>query len=216
MVRVSEIVKNRGQIRVILDDGSSFLLLKTMYQERPLEVNQELDAEEFENWVSIRQFHPALEKAIAMLSVRARSKGEISQKLIRTGFSSGTIEMVLYKLEKEGFLNDQEFAGQWVQYRAEKKLGPRRITQELKMKGITAEEADHAILSLTDEMQLEDAVFLARKALNRIKSDEDIRKIRQKITTAIVRRGYDWDTARQACEQVMSEQKTRRNENQHL
>ena len=206
MVRVSEIEKLKGRVRIFFDDGSSFLLLNSMYQERPLEINQEIDVSEFSDWITVRQYRSALEKAVAMLAVRARSSIEISQKLHQIGYTQETIEMVLYKLNKEDFLNDQDFANQWVQYRAEKKIGSRKIAQELKIKGITGEEAEKALAFLSDDIQLENAVLLARKVLKRLNPGEESRKKGQKIIAAIVRRGYEWDIAREACEQVLGEE----------
>ena len=195
MVQVSEIEQVRGRrVKITLDDGSHYLLLRSMYQERPLEIGEAVDPKEYAQWVMTRQYRSALDKAVSMLAVRACSRGEIEQKLRRIGYAPDTIEMVIYKLEKNELINDQEFADQWAQYRAGQKYGPRRISQELRMKGVSAEEAESAL------------AVLARKSLQRAKAGEDPRKTRQRAMAAIVRRGYDWDTARQAIETVMGEE----------
>ena len=205
MVRVSEIVTVRGRIRILLDDGTSYTILKSMFRERPLSVNDALDPEEYAQWVTVRQYRSALDRAVAMLAVRACSRGEIAQKLQRTGYAPDTVEMVLYKLEKEGFLNDRDFAGLWASYRAGQKYGPRRIAQELRSKGISSEDAEEAMEAISEEDQLEAAETLARKLSARGKPGEDPRKARQRILNAIVRRGYDWETARKAVDRVMEE-----------
>lgn len=206
MVRISEVEKVRGRIRVVLDDGSEYLLLKSMLSERPLKVNDELDPEEFSSWVTQRQYRSALEKAVAFLAVRTCSKGEIDQKLRRIGYSPETVKMVLFKLDREGFLNDRDFADQWARYRSGQRYGPRRIAQELKMKGISGEDVESVLENLPEKEQLEDAVEIARKALKRAKSGEDPRKTREKMAAGIVRRGYSWDLARQACDQVLRDE----------
>ena len=207
MVQVSEIEQVRGRrVKITLDDGSHYLLLRSMYQERPLEIGEAVDPKEYAQWVMTRQYRSALDKAVAMLAVRACSRGEIEQKLRRIGYAPDTIEMVIYKLEKNELINDQEFADQWAQYRAGQKYGPRRISQELRMKGVSAEEAESALAEILEEDQIIDAAVLARKSLQRAKAGEDPRKTRQRAMAAIVRRGYDWDTARQAIETVMGEE----------
>lgn len=206
MVRISEVEKVRGRIRVVLDDGSEYLLLKSMLSERPLKVNDELDSEEFSSWVTQRQYRSALEKAVSFLAVRTCSKGEIDQKLRRIGYSPETVKMVLFKLDREGFLNDRDFADQWARYRSSQRYGPRRIVQELKMKGISGEDIESVLENLPEKEQLEDAVEIARKALKRAKSGEDPRKTREKMAAGIVRRGYSWDLARQACDQVLRDE----------
>ena len=206
MVRVSKVEQVRGRrVRIILDDDTAYLLLRSAYQERQLLEGDLVDPAVFSQWVLTRQYRSALDKAVSMLAVRACSKGEISQKLRRIGYAQETIEMVLYKLEKEGFLDDSAFAAQWTSYRADQKYGPRRIAQELRFKGVGTEETESAISEISEDQQLDSAVLLARKALRRCDADEDARKKRQKITGAIVRRGFSWDLARQACDRVLGE-----------
>ena len=205
MVRVSEIEMLRGRrVKITLDNGDTYLLLKSIWQDRPLEINQAVDAAEYAEWVLQRQYRSALDKAVAMLAQRPCSRGEIEKKLKTVGYSVDTVEMVLFKLDSNGLLNDAEFADQWARYRAGQKLGPRRIARELRyQKGLSPEDTENAILALPEEDQLEAAVSLARKAMNRVKPGEDIRKTRQRILSALVRRGYDWDMARQAVDQVL-------------
>ncbi|MBR2823051.1 MAG: regulatory protein RecX [Clostridia bacterium] len=205
MVRVSEIETVRGRVRILLDDGTAYTILKSMFRERPLAVNEELDPEEYAGWVAARQYRSAMDKAVSRLAVRACSRGEIEQKLRRTGYSTETIERVLGRLEKEGFLNDREFAGQWASYRAGQKIGPRRIAQELRSKGIAGREAEEALEALSGEEQMEAAAAVARKLAARAKPGEDPRKVRRRILEGVVRRGYDWETARLAADRAMDE-----------
>ena len=86
------------------DDGSEYLLLRSVYQERPLQVNEAVDPEEYSRWVTLRQYRSALEKAVSLLAVRARGQWEIEQKLKSAGYAPETVEMVVLKLTREGFL----------------------------------------------------------------------------------------------------------------
>ncbi len=99
MVRVSEIERVRGRIRVRMDDGSSYTILKSMLRERPLEVNQALDRAEFSRWVAGKQYASAMEKAVGLLAVRARSRDEIRQALNRIGYAPETVARVIGRLE---------------------------------------------------------------------------------------------------------------------
>ncbi len=206
MTEVRDLEEVRGQrVRVTLENGTCYTLLKSMVRERSLAVGTRLDPEEFANWVLLRQYRSALDQAVSLLAVRACSRGEIQQKLRRTGYSEETVEMVIAKLEQNNLLNDPEFADQWTRYRAQK-YGPRRIAQELRMKGVSAEDIENAVAEIPEEEQLEQAVRLAEKSLRSAKAGEDPRKTRQRILSALVRRGYDWDLARQAVEQILAEE----------
>ena len=76
---------------------------------------------------------------------------------------------------------------------------------ELRHKGISEETAEEALAGLSEEKELEAAVILARKAWSKIKPGEDPRKSRQKVISSLVRKGYDWDIARQASDTAESE-----------
>ena len=144
----------------------------------------------------------ALNRAVAMLARRPCSKKEILDRLRRAGFAEETADLVLYKLEKEKLLDDEAFCVQWIRYRISGKYGPAVIRRELRMKGISEDIIDSAFAGLDEEAEQENALAVARKAWKRTKPTDDIRKNRQKVITALVRKGYSWEAAREACHQV--------------
>ncbi len=200
---VISVEKVRSRYKVLLDNGDSYWLTKGLFAERPLNPGELLDPEEFAGWVTLHQYRSALDKAVAMLAQRPCSTGEISRKLKNTGYAPDTVDMVLYKLEKHELTDDRAFAEQWAQYRSGQKYGPHRIARELKQKGLSSEDTENALSALSGEDQLEQATVLARKAFARAKAGEDPRKTLQKVLAAIVRRGYSWDIAREACEEYV-------------
>lgn len=201
---ITSIRKERGKFRVVISEQENIIVPLALFRERPLQEGQPIDLEEYDNWLMVRQYRHALERAVEYLAARARSKREIEQKLLQVGYRPCTVEMVLYKLEKEKLLNDADFAQQWVESRANHKLGKNRIAQELRRKGIDADEAQEALEALDDEDQLSGAISLAEKAAARIKPDEDRRKSYQRIAAMLARRGYSWDIAKEALSQVFS------------
>lgn len=202
---ITGIRKERGRYRVTVSESEDFLVPVSLMRERPLNEGQELDVEEYDNWLMIRQYRHALDRAVGYLAARARSKREIEQKLQQCGYRPCTVEMVLYKLEREGLLDDADFARQWVESRSTHKLGRSRIAQELRRKGISADEAEEALSAIDDEDQLSGAVFLTEKAAARIRPGEDPRKAGNRILAMLARRGYSWDVAKEALRRVMDD-----------
>jgi regulatory protein len=79
----------------------------------------------------------ALRRAYKFLSYRPRSKAEVRMKLTQLGFPQKTINTTLEKLRSLNLLNDEAFARNWAQTRAEDRgYGPLRIERELRDKGI--------------------------------------------------------------------------------
>ncbi|MBR4082152.1 MAG: regulatory protein RecX [Clostridia bacterium] len=201
---IAEIRRERGKVRMTIG-SESVLVPLALFRERPLEEGQSIDLEEYDNWLMVRQYRHALDRAVSYLAARAHSCREIEQKLLRIGYRPCTVEMVIYKLQKENLLDDADFARQWVEARAGHKLGRQRIALELRRKGISADEAETAMEAIDDESQLEGAVALVEKNITRAKPGEDPRKTAARLTAMLARRGYGYDVAREAIQQVMAD-----------
>lgn len=200
---ITSISKERGKMRVIINDCTDIMVPVSLFRERPLNEGESIDLEEYDQWLMVRQYRHALDRAVAFLAARARSRKEIEQRLLQSGYRPCTVEMVLYKLEKENLLDDGDFARQWVEARSAKKMGRSRIAMELRRKGVAAEEAEAALECIDEEEQLSGAVALTEKAIARAKPGEDPRKTAARLTAMLARRGYGWDIAREAIQRVM-------------
>lgn len=202
---ITSIQKERGKVRITISESDEILVPTSLFRERPLQEGQPIDLEEYDNWLMLRQYRHALDRAVAFLASRARSRKEIEDKLLRSGYRPCTVEMVLYKLESNDLLDDADFAQQWVEARTARKVGRNRIAQELRRKGVSADEAEAALESIDEEDQLSGAISLVEKAMARVKPGEDPRKTAQRITAMLARRGYGWDVAREAISHVMQD-----------
>ena len=191
MVRIKAFENHGSNVCICLDDGGKYWLKKTDLADSCLAVNDEMDTEDFCQFVRIHQYPRALNQAVAMLARRPCSKGEITARLQRSKYTSEVVDLVIYKLEKEKLLNDREFCEQWVQYRLVRKYGPAFIHRELRTKGIPEDMIVSALLM--------NAVSLAKKAWARAKPDSDLYKRRQKVIASLVRKGYSWEMAKKAC-----------------
>ena len=200
---ITAITKERGRLRIGVNEDSEVLVPVSLFRERPLSVGDAIDMEEYDQWLLLRQYRHALDRAVAFLAGRARSRREMEERLLRSGYRPCTVEMVLFKLEKEGLLDDADFARQWVSARSARRMGRGHIAQELRRKGVSAQEAEEALESLSEEEQLEGAMLLVEKALSRASSGEEPRKTAARITAMLARRGYGYDVAREAISRVM-------------
>ena len=202
---VREMEEKRRSCVIRMESGEAFWLTWTQLQEHePFAVGQELDVDELRQWLLPRQYPMALNDAVALLAQRAHATGEIRRKLERKLYMADTIEMVLYKLEKERLLDDEAFARDWAASRARCQVGRTRILQELRMKGIPQETAQNALEELDREEGDEAAVALARKLLRRYEGETDQRKAMQKLLAAMARRGYGYEDSRRAIETAIA------------
>ncbi len=204
MVTILSVSFHRSLACLTLDDDRKIWLTRSDLRESGWSESIAVEEEAFDDFVRLHQYPRALNQAVSLLAARPCSRGEIEQNLLRHRYTDEVVDLVLYKLEKEKLLNDREFSDLWVQQRSAK-YGSRRIRMELRHKGISEGTAEEALAGLSEEKELEAAVILARKGWSKIKPGEDPRKSRQKVISSLVRKGYDWDIARQASDTAESE-----------
>lgn len=112
---------------------------------------------------------------------RAKSKGELLTHLKARGVEDQVAQATIFRLSEAGLVNDQEFALAWAKSRHEhKKISKRIIATELRQRGVTQEEIDHALESIDDDAEYQSAFQLAMKkysTMSRLESDVQIRRI---------------------------------------
>ena len=202
MVTVTEMEYVRASCCIHLDNGTRWWIRRDDLPQAGFREGSAYEEEAFQERLRLCQYPRALNHAVSMLARRACSRKEISDRLKRLRYTEEVAELVVYKLEKEKLLDDAAFCRQWIRYRLSAGYGPSVIRRELRMKGISEDIIDSAFAGLDEEAEQENALAVARKAWKRTKPTDDIRKNRQKVITALVRKGYSWEAAREACHQA--------------
>jgi len=191
---ISVTVNDRYTVRLTRRDQKSFFY-------------KEGDALDFAAWkheLLLQQYPEALNRAVRLLAVRARSHTEIEKRLSSACYMDETVEMVLTKLQGNGLLDDAAFARQWAQDRTARQIGKARILYELRQKGVSSEVAEAALTEMDPQQQDESAVKLAAKLIKRYQS-LPAADARRKTIQAMQRRGYSYGEARDAIEQAAEE-----------
>ena len=144
--------------------------------------------------------NPLLEKAVNLLSYRAHSRKELSDKLKhKTGCKEAELEEVLNRLEELGFLNDRIYASSVVRSCARKGYGAQRALSELARRGIPKELREEALSDMPETCGTLEQLIRGR--LRNPANRDEVRK----VSAAMVRRGYTWDEIRHAIERVGAE-----------
>lgn len=202
MVTIREITRVRASVCVQLDNGERFWIREADLAGTGFREGNSFETEDFLQKICLCQYPRALNHAVSMLARRPCSRKEITSRLVRLRYTEDVAELVAYKLEKEKLLNDGEFCVEWIRYRLSRGYGPSVIRHELKTKGIPDGMIEKALEKADSVEQESNAAVLARKAWKRVGHAGDIRKSRQKVIASLVRKGYDWETARKACQEA--------------
>lgn len=194
----------RGKKLITFESGWKVWLKKDAELPFQLTEGSEIDRKDFEKAVLLCQYPDALNRAVAFLAVRSRSRKEIEDRLKAFRYDQSTIDLVLFRLEKESLIDDEAFSREWACSRIQK-YGPGRIEQELRMKGMDGKEIREAMVSITEEDTLETAVRLAARKILSMRSVSDDRILFRRVTDMLIRRGFPWETARKAFELAKKE-----------
>ena len=140
----------------------------------------------------------ALDRAFRSLAARAHTENEIVEKLTRAGYSEEAIAGAMETLTRYRLVDDAAYAESWVSARAKRGIGPYRLQQELRRKGVSREDAQAALDTLDADDSLDAAASFAAKRLKNDSPDE-----KRRAMQALLRRGYSFETARAALERAL-------------
>ncbi len=144
----------------------------------------------------------AYDKALYFLEPRPRSAAEIRRHLLKKEIAPEIIDQVLARLSEAGLADDRAFAKYWVENREEfRPRAGRALRFELKRKGL----ADEDIRAVTDDLDESESAYRAGAARALRWRDLDHREFREKLCAFLMRRGFDYQTARHAADRWWDE-----------
>ena len=202
--------KNTQRVSVFLDGEFAFGLTRAVAGW--LQVGQILGEEKIASLKNDDELEMAYLRAINFLSYRSRSSREIRQNLRKYEVPEPLIEPVIERLEEKNFLNDKEFAQNWVENRNPfRPRGRRALSIELRQKGISDETIQTTLDELVDEEKLvyQAGIKKARKLARRELEWQDFRK---KLAAFLARRGFNYGIFSPLLSQLWEEVQDEKNE----
>lgn len=147
-MKITKIEKQKRRqdlFSLFLDGKYAFHLHKDVLSNLKWKIGQEVDQQEIKRVTRLEQLKESRDYAFLLLSYRARSCQEITERLLRKKYQREIIQEVVEELKRLHYLDDRAFAIEWVEMRLRGKRGKRLIRQELLKKGIEKEIIDDSI-----------------------------------------------------------------------
>ena len=144
----------------------------------------------------------AREAALRLIERTRRTRSDLAYRLRAKGFAAEVIEQVVTRLAEVGLVDDVEFARAWLAGKwGRKPSGWRRLEQELRGKGVSAEDVAAARAILEAREGAADEVETARRVIAQAarrfaKLEPRVRH--QRLYALLMRRGFDGDVIRRA------------------
>jgi regulatory protein len=139
----------------------------------------------------------AREAALKLLERTRRTRSDLTRRLREKGYAAATVEQVMGRLAEVGLVDDVEYARAFLETRLNRRTtGRRRLEQDLRSRGISADDIVAARARLEEREGREDETAGARRVIAqaaRRYAKLDPRTRRQRLYALLVRRGFDGD-----------------------
>ncbi|MEG1312237.1 MAG: recombination regulator RecX [Romboutsia sp.] len=195
--------KNEDRVNIYVDGEFFIAIFAELVYTFNLKKNLEIDEEKLKNILKDEMYIKGKNKALNILAKADQSEKKIREKLY-TDFEEDTIDNIIEFLKRNNFINDEVLAQKIVNTNVNlNKCGKNRIKQNLYNKGIDKQSIDEAISEIDEDAEFENAMYLAEKRYNRVKS-EDKRKIYQKISQHLAYKGFNYDIIKRVLNKLLN------------
>lgn len=150
----------------------------------------------------------AFDRAINLLSHRARATAELRRRLTRLGMPAGAVDEAIARLTRLGYLDDAAFARQLARGRMLASGQSRfRIRSELIRKGVDGSIADEAIAETLESEDVDERAIIERVAAKKARSlaNLDPHTRRRRLYAFLARRGFAVDDITRVVSQQFGE-----------
>lgn len=136
---------------------------------------------------------PIRESLYRLFAFRARSEREVYQYLTRKRLEPEKISELIIEFTSQGFINDLEFAKNWIDARRRNKFkSDRAIFMELTQKGVSKEIIQEGFAQSANKLSQEDLALQALEKKFKEVSDK------QKLYAFLMRKGFDFSVIKSA------------------
>lgn len=190
---ITSLVRKKSDVEIVFDDGNNVLLDYRVVYDNGLRKYDNVTENQLKSFLYKSEFLQIKDAAFRLLVRRLHSSHELKLKLIKKKYDKSIIDNVIQSLKEQNYLNDAQFAKLLVEEKSiKKKFGSNKIRSELYKKGIDKSIIDSVLNSENDELNFDNAIFLAKKKLKLlIEKNTDKRKLKEKLYSFLSSKGYD-------------------------
>jgi regulatory protein len=147
------------------------------------------------------------DRALNLLSFRARSSRELQRRLTEKGGSRERAGRVIQRLRDAGLVDDADFARQLTRSKLAGGASRRRVHQELFKRGVARDVADEAVTEVVADEGVTDADSIDRVARKkwRTLTSLDGPTRRRRLYAFLARRGFNADDVSRVVRQLDGE-----------
>lgn len=204
-MKISSIRIKKIYCDIYFDNGERLNIHKDVIINNNLYTNKSIDSDELDEIKKEDEYLRTKNSAFRILTRRSNSEAELIKKLRKREYPISTVKKVIDELKSKGYVNDLDFAIRFSEMRL-KKYGWNRVKQELYQKGISKELFTSIENEIETHPQEDELKEIALKKYNSlIKRENEPYKIKQKLFSYLVSRGYDFDDSKNIISNIVSQ-----------
>ena len=179
---------NGNKVHIYIDDKYTLTLYDDFWYRSGYSEGQEISDDELASLKGEAGFRSAYEKGLKYLSMRGYSEKELYNKL-KMNFGDEAASRAIDKINSFGYLNDEEYCREYTEYLFKvKKYDIKRISYELKNKGIDPETIDNT-LKILDNEPIQRIIDMLR---TKYEKNLETEKERKRLVNRFIRMGYSY------------------------
>lgn len=189
---VKERVRRGNTVIVNLDNDDKLIVPYDVFLKNYLSVDDEISEEQKVKIETESSLYRIKQSSFRYLSGRNHSKFELKIKLQKKQYDISLIEKVLIDLERQGLLNDEQYAHSYFNVQLNRKRGLLQIKANLNKKGISREIIESVTHNLSnDDDFIANAKDIAEKKIKLLsKRKIENKVVKQKVFQFLASRGF--------------------------
>lgn len=196
MQRITEIQiqrRNKERVNVYINNKYSFSCSKEIVVSHKLKVGLEIDKNQMIKIIDDSNEKHAFQISLYYLSFKPRTKQEVIDYLVKKEFEEKTIDKTLEKLISYRFIDDKQYAINFISSKIRQKNKSSTIVKnDLIKKGISVDMVDDAISIFSYDIDLDIAKKISEKYFNR-NHNLPFNQVKDKLCNMLFRKGFSWE-----------------------
>ena len=204
--------KKDNRVNIFINGEFAFGCSSELVYYHSLAKGKEVDLNELNTIVKEDNYITGKTRALKYLETSLRSSYQVKVYLEKYEYEEDIIDRVIDFLKEYGFINDDYYAKAFVTENI-KKQGKNNIKYKLLQKGISEDIIVKNLERISNKDEEEIAFKLAEKKANILcKSETDIKKIKMKLNTFLLSKGYSYDIIKSVIDKIQDNINLKRDE----
>jgi regulatory protein len=200
--------KDEKNVSVFFDNGERLILSEDTFYSSGLRKGDDIPEDRFSFFIEQNILYHIKQRALSFLARRFHSEKELLIKLKQKSYEERLIKLVLNELKEKSFIDDQVFTNHFIEEKLKRKRwGKNKIRAALFNKGVSASIIDEVFQYFDSEVdQNLAALELAKKKYENLKKREaDNRKLKQKLISFLLSRGFEYEVSAEAVNKIIKQ-----------